>query len=294
MADLLNLFDDLERQTTPDREKIIRAPFGYPGGKSRSAKHILALLPRYKTYVEPFGGSGVVLLNRPTCDLEVFNDRYAGVVAFYRCVQDDTKYKLLAEKCDLSIMSREEFLLCRDTWQRPHLDDVERAYRWIYMSQYSFASLCRNFGRATSGKSNAGKLREKAAILPWLHERLARVQIENLDFETCILDYDSHDTVFYLDPPYLEVNTGIYSNREFPYQDHIRMLDAVFRCKGFVAVSSYRNQLYDSYKWDDVQEWDSFVSMKSLSYAGNKAQLKDLESRDHAREVLYIKERSDG
>ena len=41
---LLDMFDDLDRQTDPEGsgdDRIIRAPFGYPGGKTKSISNIL-------------------------------------------------------------------------------------------------------------------------------------------------------------------------------------------------------------------------------------------------------------
>ena len=44
MSNLLDMFDDLDRQTEPEGGKdthIVRAPFGYPGGKTKSAANII-------------------------------------------------------------------------------------------------------------------------------------------------------------------------------------------------------------------------------------------------------------
>lgn len=293
MADLLSMFDSLESSTKPElknREAILRAPFAYPGSKMRSVKKILPELPLYKRYVEPFGGSGVVLLNRPKSELEVLNDRYMGVVAFYRCLRDKDKLEKLIFLIENTVTSREDFVSFKATWDKDWLDDVERAYRWFYIITYSFGSLCRNFGRETNAKSSAGKMQNKIPHLREIQARLRNVYIENLDWETCIRDFDSPDTVFYIDPPYLESSPGVYKG-ELSYDDHTRLLDIVFESQGFCAVSSYQNQLYDSKPWDKVIDWEVFVSIKSMASNGNKSDLKDLTDRDHRTERLYIKER---
>ena len=111
---LFDMFESLEKGEI--RETYIRAPFGYPGGKSRSVKKILPLLPYRKAYIEAFGGAASILLARDKSKLEVYNDRFGGVVAFYRCIRDKEKMNKLIER--LKIVpghSREEFIWCKET-----------------------------------------------------------------------------------------------------------------------------------------------------------------------------------
>lgn len=68
------------------------------GGKSSYLKFVLPRLPYGKRYVEPFGGSGVVLLNRKHSAHEVYSDTYSPVVNFYRVVQDPQKQDLLYKR----------------------------------------------------------------------------------------------------------------------------------------------------------------------------------------------------
>lgn len=292
--DLFNIFQDLERQTSKKGRdsKIIRAPFGYPGGKKQSVKYILPHLPYYNTYVEPFGGSGVVLINREKSPLEIFNDRYAGVVAFYRCIRNKEKMRKLIERLDLTVHSREEFVWCKQTWKDVN-SDVERAARWYYMSMYSFASKGKHFGRTLKGKSNmSGKIRNTIKRFPEIHERFTKVQIENQDWYDCIIDYDSPDTVFYLDPPYIDAYKSTYIH-ELSIDEYHKLLDIIFECKGFVALSGYSNPIYENRDWDARYEWESFVSMRGASYDALTGH-QDMENidpgRDKATEVLWIKE----
>jgi DNA adenine methylase len=65
----------------------LRAPFPWPGGKSRAAALVWAAFGDVPGYVEPFYGSGAVLLGRPTAPgLETINDADALVVNFWRAV----------------------------------------------------------------------------------------------------------------------------------------------------------------------------------------------------------------
>jgi len=285
MSKLLNLFNTLDNNADDGtRDKILRAPFPYPGGKSRSVKKILPLLPYRESYIEPFGGSAAVLLARNMSPLEVFNDRYAGVVAFYQCMRSEILTRKLCDWLDLTIHAREEFINCKESWSNVN-DPIERAGRWYYSASYSFSSLGRNYGRAIRGRggSIAGKIKNRLPLFADIHQRFVRVQVENQDWKDCIADYDHDDAVFYLDPPYVDAFDGIYKSTI----DHRELLDMIFEIKGFVAVSGYSNPLYEENEWDDRYEWDSFVTMESVSELGNKDHI---TKREHAKEVLWIKE----
>lgn len=295
MTDLMNLFDELDRQA-PDEQRskddvVIRAPFGWPGGKSRSVAQILKYLPYRKLYVEPFGGSAAVLLARKPSELDVYNDRHGGVVAFYRCLRDAKKYQELCDWLELTIHSREDFKDAKNTWC-DEKSDVLRAGKWYYMVNYSFGSLGRNFGRSTSGRGIiSGKIRNKLRLFPFIHSRLRRVQIENQDWRDCIRDYDRHDTVFYIDPPYVDAYKGTFEH-EMDREAHRDLLETIFQIKGFCAVSGYDNPLYNNQPWDAFYSWDSFCSIDSCAYtvSNHKSQIEGLSKRAKAKEVLWIKE----
>jgi len=291
-VDLLNALNNLDRyDENKTKDKIIKAPFAYPGGKSRSIPHILPELPYTGVYIEPFGGSGAVLLAREPSKLEVFNDRYSGVVAFYRCIRDEDKLNRLIDRLELTLHAREEFVYCKFNWEKTE-DDVERAALWFTMMTYSFASIGRNFGRSTSTKSvMCKKMETRLKRFPHVHARFKNVQVENQDWFDCMRDYDQPSAVFYCDPPYVDAYKGTFKH-EMPISEHRRFLDFVFECKGFVAVSGYSNPLYDDQPWDDRHEWDSFISISARAFTDSnfKKDLKDQDERKHAKEVLWIKE----
>lgn len=271
-------------------EPILRAPFGYPGGKSRSIANIMPLLPYRRIYVEPFGGSGAVILARRPSPVEVFNDRYAGVVAFYRVLRDHAKMRALCDRLQLTVHAREEWLYAKETWENCS-DDVERAALWYYMTQYSFASIGRNFGRATTSSSLAGKIQNKLPLFHAIHNRFKNIQVENQDWRHCIRDYDNEEAVFYLDPPYLAVHEGAYTHT-MTHDDHRELLATVFNMKSFVAMSGYSNPLYEEQSWDSRHEWESHVSLTPAGdIKGNcKEHLAAVTKREKATEVLWIKE----
>lgn len=69
---------------------VLQAPFSYFGGKSTIARDVWARLGDVTNYVEPFFGSGAVLLARPTePNIETVNDLDGYVANFWRAIQAD-------------------------------------------------------------------------------------------------------------------------------------------------------------------------------------------------------------
>lgn len=265
-----------------------RAPMKYPGCKFDVLDEILPYLPYRGSFVEVFGGSGVVLMNRKSSKLEVFNDRYAGVCAFYRVVRDRKACQALCERLELTIHSREEWEWCTRTWDSDQVSDVERAARWYYSIQYSFLGQRRSFARITSPTSGvAGTLNRKIPGFWNIHQRLRNVQIENLDWRKCLHDYDCDECVFYLDPPYLNADTSSY-DLTMTQADHREMLDTIMNLKGYVALSGYPNTLYDEYDWDNRIAFPRRDRANSQAVGGNNRTEKG--ARRIMTEVLWIKE----
>lgn len=285
--DLIRMYADLD-DTPVTREAYVRAPFDYPGNKVDSLEHILPLLANLDVFVDVFGGSGIVTLNRKPSKLDVYNDRWSGVVAFYRCMREESKLDALIERIKLTPYAREEFVWCKQTWE-DCTEDVERAARWYTLVQCSFGGLARNFGRALgASRPLARKIYENIPDFSAIHERFKMVQVENLDFRQCFVDYDSPMTCFYLDPPYYENN--IYQV-DFRKQDHLEMLDKIFKCQGFVALSGYPNEAYSKFPWDAIHHWPRKDRMKTQATETDTGNVLGMDmTRGDVEEYLWIKE----
>lgn len=69
---------------------VLKAPFPYFGGKSKVASEVWKRFGNVKNYVEPFFGSGSVLLSRPhEGQIETVNDLDCYLANFWRAVQSD-------------------------------------------------------------------------------------------------------------------------------------------------------------------------------------------------------------
>lgn len=292
MDDLFELLESLIPEQEAARDYYLRSPFGWPGGKDRSYKNICARLPYRGSYIETCGGSGIVLLNRRPSPLEVFNDRNAGVTAFFRVLKNYQKTEKLKQWLALTIHSREEFIWCRDTWRNCD-DDVERAARWYYMVKKSFGGLGRNYARVVRGRSlHPAGIYNTLPFLDAIHARMTEVYVENMDVLQCIADFDNSDAVFYIDPNYYGVSKGIYED-EIPDVRHAKICEAIMDGKGFFAVSGYTNPVYDSFSWDERLTWEVPVSIQAAIGTETNNRIGTNLERGTAQEVLWVRDNAD-
>lgn len=242
--------------------KSMKPPMRYPGNKYSSLPEILGHLPYRDKFVDVFGGSAAVLLGRRPHGLEVYNDRFTGLVDFYRCIRNHCD--LLCSRLEILLHSREDWEYCKAHWEEPDPNTteglVERAARWYYLVQMSYAGIDRCWMRSL-GKRNEviSQYRKKIELFPTIHERFKNVQVENLDWFAVMLDYDSPRTVFYLDPPYMNQENTQYKHTV----DHNHMLEMIFKMEGFVALSGYPTPEYEKYPWDARHEWQRTSGIKT-------------------------------
>jgi DNA adenine methylase len=228
--------------------------FGWYGGKFSHLGWLLPLLPICHHYCEPFGGSAAVLLNRVPSKVETYNDIDGEIVNFFRVLRDNKDS--LIEAIGLTPFSREEYYLAiSDTGA--NVSPLERARRFFIKARQSRTGLaqtasigrwanCKNTSRA--GMSGVvSRWLGSIQTLPDIAERLLRVQIENRPALEVVKLYDSAETFFYCDPPYVHSTRGdsnAYSY-EMDENSHRDLADVLTKCKGKVALSGYRCDLLD-------------------------------------------------
>jgi DNA adenine methylase len=85
------------------------------------------------------------------------------------------------------------------------------------------------------------------APLPKAHARLKRIAILNSDALDVIRSQDGHETLFYLDPPYLPETRVTTSDYEFEMslEQHEKLLTVLAGIKGRFLLSGYASKLYE-------------------------------------------------
>ncbi len=268
----------------------IRTPVSWVGNKT-SILHILyALFPlKYGRYIEPFGGSGAVLLGKAVPDkFEVYNDYNQNLVNLFRCMRD-RPLAFIKELGFLPLNSRDDFKVIKRYFEKEEFNDeflneelelttitlpqieaaeirelyrasaqeydLRRAVMFLKLLRYSYSSggksfICQPF----SVRSLFGLVQE-------LSRRMENVVIENQDFDVLIRHYDRPDAFIYCDPPYF-TSEYVY-DCGFTWEDHVRLCDTLASASGKWLVSyndcTEIRELYKDYEIFDFTRIHSMV-----------------------------------
>lgn len=246
----------------------------YPGAKWGIAPWIISHFPAHEAYVEPFFGSGAVLMRKIPSRSELANDIDGSVVAFFRVLRD--RPQELAAALALTPYARQELAACRRA--PDELDDVEKARRLaVSCWQTRGGAQSRRqpgwrfdmYGAAN--KSLAGTWATLPARVLAVATRFASVAIEcRPALEVIDILGKSRDggrnTLIYADPPYLlgSIDQRLYRHGMKTEAEHAELLDALDRYRGPVLLSSYPSPLYA----ERLAQWSS-VSRRTRNQAND-------------------------
>lgn len=243
----------------------MRSPIRWLGGKGHFVKELLAHIPPHHTYVEVFGGGAALLFAKDPSPVEVYNDLDRGLVDLFRVLRDDELFARLGRLLAMTPYSRAEYNHCRDALVTgDDCDDVvERARRFYVVARQSFGGRFGagwGFSIATSNRgmsSEASMFEGAKRLLPHIHSRLMRVQIECQDWRAILSTYDTPKTLFYLDPPYVGETRrdGGYAH-ELSDDDHRDLVCAVQELSGMVVLSGYDHAIYEPLA--RLREWTRY------------------------------------
>jgi len=204
----------------------LKSAFTYPGGKTYIADWIIDHFPQHHAYVEVFGGSASVLLQKPKSCVEVYNDVDGDIVNFFNVVRNNADE--LQEWCEQVPFAREMHDRWGKKWYdgwRP-ADDIVRAGVFYFLRRSQYAGKYRTFSGFASAatRNKAAQWHDDAQKIDDLKERLKHVQIENRDFQELITRLDGDDVLFYCDPPYLQEGDGLYNHGTFQHERFAEIL----------------------------------------------------------------------
>ena len=232
-----------------EARKTLRPPVKWHGGKFYLCQRIIEQFPPHHTYVEPFGGAASVLLNKPSCPVEVYNDLDRRITRLFQVVRDHGQE--LQRRLSLTPYSEIEF----DESKEDVVDEIELARRDFVRWRLSLGGRGDSFSftlhRVRRGMADvvSGYLSMIDEQLPFIVERLRRVQILSRPALDVIQVWDTTDTLHYCDPPYVpetrhEGSRSIYGC-EMTEEAHRELAHVLRACKGKVVLSGYPSDLYN-------------------------------------------------
>lgn len=239
-------------QAGDSKRKLIA--FGWYGGKFSHLDFILPNIPHNAThFCDVFGGSASVIMNIDPYPVETYNDLDSDVVNFFDVLRNNGTRLIRA--IELTPFSREE--LARTCKSSCRISNLERARQFYIRARQTRTGLAQTSSEGrwahcihTSRSGMSGSVSRWLGSVEGLShivERLKRLQIENAPAVEIIERYDSKDTVFYLDPPYVHSARGDKSAYGFEMTDdqHVELSESLHNIRGRAVISGYRTKLYD-------------------------------------------------
>lgn len=189
------------------------------GGKRRLAQDIIPLFKPHKCYVEPFCGGAAIFFMKTPAPVEVINDINGDIVNLYRVIRNHKDEFL--RQFDGQLISREDFLVFKQSPSPAGLTDIQRAARFYFLAKTAFGARITNpsFGTATTAPSRFNP-RTINRDIEAAHKRLSRAYIESMDWFECAFRYAKPHSLIYMDPPYwATAGYGV----DFPFDNYERM-----------------------------------------------------------------------
>ena len=242
------------RRIASKKQKRLIA-FGWYGGKFSHLDFLTPLIPRDAShFCDVFGGSAAVLMNVGPYPVETYNDIDLELVNFFETLRNQGSK--LIKAIGLTPFSRGE--LARACEPTTGLTRLERARRFYIRARQTRTGLAQTSSKGrwahcvlTSRAGMAGAVSRwlgSVDKLPEIAQRLQRVQIENSPAIDVIQRYDTPETVFYLDPPYVHGARGDIAAYGYEMTDnhHTELATVLHSIRGRAVISGYRTELYDN------------------------------------------------
>lgn len=258
----------------------LRPPFKIHGGKFYLSKWIISNFPSGYTsmkYVEPFVGAGSVLINKLPSKEEIICDSNKGICNIWNSLVE--KPEKFLEMLKHVPYEESTFAMAQDV-----VDSKSKLINGVnefILRRMSRGGLKKAFAwsdRKRGGKPGDVNAWETAIndVLPKIIERVKNVKVIHGNAMEVIQGYDSDNTLYYLDPPYLQetrTSKKIYEEDEMDDKKHEELGKLINSCKGRVIISGYPSNLYS----DLFKDW-KMIKIEVANHASQqKSKKKKLE-----------------
>lgn len=240
----------------------MNSPIRYYGSKGMFQNEILERFPKsetYDTYLETYGGGASVLFAiEDIKPIEIYNDIEQNVYSFMKVLQDINLFEQFKRLCDLTYHSRQLNEEYKQKLKQGDISLVDRAFMFYYNTRTSFNGLggytCHMAVRRGMSKGVSDYLSGIDKLADY-HQRLSRVQIENMDGVKLLKKHNKENVFCYLDPPYaLETRTDARYKCDFTNDQQTELVDFLLETKQKILLSGYR---CNEYKRLENAGWNS-------------------------------------
>jgi len=240
---------------------------GIIGGDWYIKDEIIDLLVKSgcKTLVEVFGGGGTVsaFAPRDVFNIIVYNDKDELVYTFFKVLRE--KPRELMRELILMPFSRtlhDELREIAKGGEYRNMNDIEKAALFFYLHMTSYAGTVNGgFKVAKNVRTSRSKVYlHKIVSLADIAKKYFDVVLENKDFREIIRLYDSSNTVFYCDPPFLRDCS--YYRLGFTHKDMKALLDMLAKIRGKFVLKLPEDHANISY----VGEFVARYRIKAIEY----------------------------
>ncbi len=269
----------------PEKGRRLTPPVKWHGGKTYLADRIIDLMPEHHHYVEPYGGSGAVLLRKAPDEVsEVVNDLNGDLTNFFRVLQREKSFERFLRRVAAIPFSRVEWEDARRKLrEQPQANKVARAAWFFVLNRQSLAGRMDAFTGITKTRTRRGMNGEASAWLgaveglEEVHKRLMRVVVENRPAVEVMRGHDVEGCLMYCDPPYpagTRKSPAVYGEYEMTDADHREFLKVAKSLKlAKVLISGYPCDLYDK----ALKGWERHEFAVANHAAGGKSKERKTE-----------------
>lgn len=265
----------------------------WTGNKWKIMNKIIEHFPdNYTTYVEPFAGALGSYLNTDIDDgKNIFlYDLNPELILLYKCILKDPN-KVMAIANSLK-RDKESYYEIRAWDKKPNWyleEDFVKAARTIYLNKCGFSGLYRinrkGYFNVSYGKAPKELVSQKT--LDTFITKLRKAHISRACFED-IMSRDWTNTVFYIDPPYTNVNDhmvgfgGYLGSFEWEDQVMLRNLCIKQHNKGNSVIVS------NSYCDANLELYKDFEIHEIIAPRGINKMIKNSKEKTKAKEIIAV------
>lgn len=275
------------------KKEVINSPIRWAGSKKKILNEMLTFFDKKsEIYIEPFLGSGVVLINLIN-NIEVFNfkkiivnDINSNIINFYVLLRDDLNFVekniiRLSEKYNALDNIKEKELLYYETREKYNkLDDKnkEKTMLFYFLMKTGYNGVYRENKKGMFNVPFGKKEKISCDIsnLKYISCKLKDVIFYNCEYETFFETLNKkqllNDAFVYFDPPYIPEEKAVikkqelYTNEVFNHEEFVKNIKKydIKKCLISMSESKQADLIYKEFKKYTVNDIVRTINPRKL------------------------------